>query len=243
MKNPALQHDDRLIPYEIRHKRSVTRRIHLRTAADGSLLVIAPRRMSKRSIHKMLQDRVHKVVSFLVGAQTRLSETPQPAYVDGEEHLFLGENHPLELREPAGCKATVELVDGIIRISTRDRSPARIKRLLEDWYRTRAGDHFAVRMAVLAGRARWLDSETPPIRLRKMKRTWGSCSGKRVITLNTRLVKTPPVCIDYVIAHEICHLQEMNHGRAFYALQDELFPDWRAVRSRLRKKAHIYLVD
>jgi predicted metal-dependent hydrolase len=79
------------------------------------------------------------------------------------------------------------------------------------------------------------------MRLRLMKKTWGSCSAKGVITLNPHLVKAPPQCIDYVIAHEICHLKEHNHGKGFYALQDQLYPDWREAKAHLRDKGHIYL--
>ena len=79
------------------------------------------------------------------------------------------------------------------------------------------------------------------MRLRRMKRTWGSCSSQGLITLNPHLVKAPPVCIDYVIAHEICHLREHNHGKAFYALQEQLFPGWRAAKELLAARGHIFL--
>ena len=55
MRPVYLQHDNQLIPYEVRHKSTVTRRIHLRTGPDGALVVIAPKRMGKRAIHKTLQ--------------------------------------------------------------------------------------------------------------------------------------------------------------------------------------------
>jgi hypothetical protein len=98
-------------------------------------------------------------------------------------------------------------------------------------------------MRLFAEKASWVNGAKPPIRLRKMKRTWGSCSAQGNITLNTRLMKVPPRCIDYVIAHELCHLREMNHGKAFYALQDQLYPNWRVARSHLRDKAHVYLAE
>lgn len=81
----------------------------------------------------------------------------------------------------------------------------------------------------------------PAMRLRWMKRTWGSCSASGVITLNPHLVKAPPACIDYVIAHEVCHLEEHNHGKAFYALQERLCPDWRESKAALAAKSHLYL--
>jgi predicted metal-dependent hydrolase len=62
-----------------------------------------------------------------------------------------------------------------------------------------------------------------------------------VVTLNPLLMRAPPRCIDYVIAHEICHLREHNHGPRFYALQDDLYPDWQKARQHLHDHAQRYL--
>jgi len=241
MKNKALQHQDQLIPYQIRHKPGVTRRIHLRAAQDGSLMVIAPRRMSARDIHKTLQDRVTRVAHFLAGAVDRMHEIPRYQYVDGERHLYLGQRLLLEVRVTSSRQAGVQLTDEGIQICTPDDNPALVKRKLLSWYRVQAAHYFGIRMQCLAANAAWAGGTIPAIRLRKMKRTWGSCSSRGNITLNPRLVKAPQTCIDYVIAHELCHLREMNHGRAFYELQEALYPGWRAARRLLRAQAHVYL--
>ncbi len=241
MKNRALQHQDQLIPYEIQHKAAVTRRIHLRAAQDGTLLVIVPRRMSKRAIHKTLQERVHKVAQFLVGALDRMQETPCYEYINGEEHLYLGQSYPLQVLISADRRSRVRISDQKIQICTADDSLHMIKNKLIAWYRKQAALHFGDRIESIAKSAAWTGGMAPCIRLRKMKRTWGSCSANGTITLNPRLIKAPEVCIDYVIAHELCHLKQMNHSKAFYALQEELYPAWRAAREHLHTRAHIYL--
>jgi len=243
MKSRLLRHEDLLIPYEIHHKSRVTRRIHLRANADGGLMVIAPRRMSKRAIHKSLQERVHQVARFLADALTRLQEIPPCDYIDGEEHLYLGNKHPLSINAVSGGRGSVILADGHIRISTVDASPEALKKKLIAWYRQQAGQYFSARIQAIGKNAPWVQENMPPMRLRKMKRTWGSCSSTGVITLNPRLIKAPPTCIDYVIAHELCHLQEMNHSKAFYALLDMLCPQWHEARAHLRERAHVYLHD
>ena len=241
MRPGYLQHDNQLIPYEIRHKSTVTRRIHLRTGPDGALVVIAPKRMGKRAIHKTLQEQSGWVARFLAEALVRLEELPACEYTDGEEQLYLGENYELEIVDARGQKGWVRLENGRIRISTADRSPEAVRKKLIAWYRQQAWQYFTHRIEAISERAAWTGDEAPPMRLRKMKRTWGSCSARGVITLNPHLIRAPQVCIDYVIAHEVCHLQEMNHGKAFYALQEALYPAWREAKAQLRAQSHVYL--
>jgi predicted metal-dependent hydrolase len=101
---------------------------------------------------------------------------------------------------------------------------------------------FSERLQTMAGRAAWVGNRSVPLKLRRMKRTWGNCSSRGIIKLNTHLIKTPLPVIDSVIAHELCHLEEMNHGSAFYALLERLNPDWRENRSWLRSEGNLYLL-
>lgn len=236
-----LQYNDQFIEYQVHHRPAVTRRIHLELNEDGSLRIIAPRRMSRRAIHKTLQQRVDHVARFLADARSKLRERPMHRYVSGEEHFFLGQNHPLKVVKNPGKRGSVDLLNGQIRVIAPDVRAEAISNRLIRWYRQQALQYFGSRLELISKYASWTRGLAPPLRLRKMKRTWGSCSAAGVITLNPHLVKAPPGCIDYVIAHELCHLQEHNHGKAFYALQEQLFPGWREAKAHLKTQSHIYL--
>lgn len=241
MRPGYLQHDNQLIYYEIRRKSNVTRCIHLRTDPDGALVVIAPKRMGKRAIHKTLQEQSGWVARFLAEALVRLGELPACEFTNGEEQLYMGENYPLEIVDAPGQKSRVNLDDGRIRIITADHSREKVRKKLVAWYRQQAWEHFKQRIEAISKGAAWVTDEPPSMRLRKMKRTWGSCSAQGVITLNPLLIRAPKACIDYVIAHELCHLREMNHSKAFYTLQQSLYPEWREARAHLRARSHVYL--
>lgn len=75
-----------------------------------------------------------------------------------------------------------------------------------------------------------------PIRVRvgDPKSRWGSCSSKGVLTFSWRLVLAPPRVLDYLVAHEVAHLKEMNHGRKFWALVERLHPNYEGARTWLK---------
>ncbi len=74
----------------------------------------------------------------------------------------------------------------------------------------------------------------PEIKVRQMKRRWGSCYyTQNSITLNSKLITKPPICIEYVIAHELSHFVEPNHSKAFYAVLGDIFPNWREYKKIL----------
>ena len=235
----VLNGDGTPIPYRIGHRPRVTRRIHLELYAEGGLLVVAPRRMSQRAIHRTLLRELDWVRSYLERAQVRHSELPQRLYLDGEPQLYLGRDIRLRV-EAAGGHA--QPGEDELRVTVREPGLERTREAVRRWYRKQAAVVFAERLAALVPRAWWVERE-PPLRLRRMKATWGSCSLSGRITLNTHLVKAPLHLVDYVIAHELCHLREHNHGPRFYALQQQLNPHWRSQRAELRERSHLYLQE
>jgi predicted metal-dependent hydrolase len=68
------------------------------------------------------------------------------------------------------------------------------------------------------------------------KSRWGSCSRKKNLNFNYKLIQLPLELADYIVVHELCHLQEFNHGQGFWNLVGETIPDYKARRDELRKK-------
>ena len=73
------------------------------------------------------------------------------------------------------------------------------------------------------------------------KRKWGSCSHRKNLNFNYRILFLPPPLADYIVAHELCHLQEMNHSKKFWSLMEKIMPDWRDRQKQLRR--HVFTVD
>jgi hypothetical protein len=238
----AIRHQGRLIVYEVAHRKRVTRRLHLELNDRGRLRVVAPRRLSRRDIHETLQRSADYVARFLDDARARRAREPRLRYVDGEKHLLLGRHYPLEIRVDPDARKALRWMSDRIRLVFPERPDAdAVRALLLNGYRELALEDFAVRLRETGARAPWVRRKMPALRVRRMKASWGTCSADGIITLNPLLMRAQARCIDYVVAHEVCHLREHNHSPKFYELQDALYPGWQRVRRHLNEHGQRYL--
>ena len=111
--------------------------------------------------------------------------------------------------------------------------PAHQARRLTDWLKDEAQADLAERTAIHAAR---LGVTVKSVKMRSQASRWGSCSSSGNINYNWRLVLAPPFVLDYVAAHEVAHLVEMNHSAAFWATVKRTLPDMERGRAWL--KAH-----
>lgn len=107
---------------------------------------------------------------------------------------------------------------------------AEVELLMTAWYRERALACFRERIAHYAPR---LGVAPPPVKLSNARSQWGSCSRATGIRLNWRLAMFPLHLVDYVVAHELAHLVEMNHSPAFWRTVERIYPGYRSARREL----------
>ncbi|WP_191621226.1 M48 family metallopeptidase [Marinihelvus fidelis] len=227
--------------YRVERRKRVTRRLHLALDDDGELLAVVPRHVGDAAVHRLLVKNVATVERYLRRAQAR--RPPPLEWHDGSMHLFTGRTLPLQLRAQRGRARETEFTDQHIAVYSHQLDEDSVRRTLRAGYLAQARRLFAQRVDTIRAGADWTRGLKIELKLQRMKRTWGTCSSKGVIRLNTHLVKAPPQCLDYVIAHELCHLQVMNHGPEFYRLQDALYPGWQDVRTHLREHGRRYTRD
>lgn len=72
------------------------------------------------------------------------------------------------------------------------------------------------------------------VAIRNQRRCWGSCSSLKNLNFNYKILLLPPHLTDYIIVHEMCHLKELNHGKNFWSLVEEMVPDYRKCVAELR---------
>jgi len=218
--------DARLIDY--RFIRSRRRTIAITVDAAG-LSVRAPLRAPLREVEAFLSQQRRWVLARL----EEWAGVPLPALLRG----VAGERLPL-----VGRMVRLDVSHGPRRVThTGDvlcvsvPAPERRDRVLAQlrtWLRAEARVVLQPRVAHFAER---LGVSPRALELSSARLQWGSCTARGVIRLNWRLVHVEPELADYVVAHEVAHMVELNHSRRFWDLLATLYPDWRAARERLER--------
>ncbi len=103
---------------------------------------------------------------------------------------------------------------------------------LEKWYREQAKDRIGPMVAELS---RLMGLRYNRVTLKSQRTLWGSCSRKRNLNFNWRLIMTPEHVIEYVVIHELAHLRQMNHSPRFWQIVEKHCPAWRERRKWLRE--------
>jgi predicted metal-dependent hydrolase len=106
------------------------------------------------------------------------------------------------------------------------------KEALEKWYRAEAKKHFTRRVAELAALYGFTYNK---ITIRAARTRWGSCSAKKNLSFNWRLMKAPEFVIDYLILHELAHTVVLNHSRKFWQLVATVCPHYEEAKAWLKK--------
>jgi predicted metal-dependent hydrolase len=73
------------------------------------------------------------------------------------------------------------------------------------------------------------------ITIRNSRSRWGSCSAKKNLNFNYKILFLPEELLDYIVVHELCHLGEMNHSKRFWGLVEKTIPDYKEMRKKMRK--------
>ncbi|WP_019528950.1 M48 family metallopeptidase [Dasania marina] len=207
--------------YAIKRQRRKTMALHV--LEDASVEVRVPKWLAKREIERFVSERRDWVSQQQQKRRSVLAK--KPGFQSHAMHPYLGESYPLQIS--AASKNSVSLQAGQFKVSaTLPQDEAHIKKCLTEWYRGQSKTFFVQRLQFYFPQLP-INKKFPQLKVRVMKRRWGSCSSVGVVTLNVELMKYPLACIDYVVVHELCHMLEMNHSRRFYHYLASIFPDWR----------------
>jgi predicted metal-dependent hydrolase len=230
LKDPEI-HQIEDIEFKVVYSRR--RSLGISVLLDASVIVRVPNRTSFKTISRIVREKYRWIIKHRDNYRKKEKTNKYNSYQNGDIHLFRGIESVLKI-EYSG-KPYIRFSDHIIEMGLKEKDdPVAIKKLLYKGYKEEAQTVFPDFMNRALEKCACQAFNPTGLIIRTMKRRWGSCSNKGMITLSTELIKLPDLYLEYVIIHELCHLKHHNHGSGYYKLLSELFPDWKAARKDMR---------
>lgn len=207
-------------------ERSNRRTLSLSVLKDGNVVVKAPITMKDSVINKFIeekQDWIREKLFMVNQVKSKFDDI-----VHYQKFLLYGNRYSLVLDN---IKKT-ETNDKFQIVMSNKTEPDKILKNLKSWYKKVAKQILSERLAFIESR---IKLKSNSFRIGDSKGRWGSCNSRGTICLNFRVIMLPPALIDYVIVHELCHLVEMNHSKAFWNLVSTFLPNVDKLKKAIKE--------
>lgn len=205
--------------------RSRRRTIALEVTPAATVIVRAPLRTSAEYIEEIIQKKRSWILRKMDEVKRR-PLSPHHEYAEGELFLFLGRSYPLHIVENGNI--TIERSD---RLNVSRTLIPDIRNQLKHWYKEEAHKE-------IKARCMWFSLQTchvpVTIRITDARQRWGSCTHKGGLSFSWRLIQAPPEIVDYVVVHELVHIDQPDHSKKFWAKVRKIMPDYEQRRNWLK---------
>lgn len=203
--------------------------ITIRVDSGKKVSVKAPTDLTEGELTRIVKTKT----PWIIDKFQRIAEIKEfgsiKEFISGESFLYKGKL--LRLKVIPSSKEEVYTDTTTIFCKTSQKDPQRVALQLEDWYKQRAKQYLENRIQRFSSKFRKKPSK---VRIRNQSLRWGSCTKNGEILLNWRIIMAPPSVIDYVIIHELAHLQEKNHTEEFWEVVANAMPEYEGKREWLR---------
>ena len=205
-------------------RRSIGMEVHL----EG-LTVRAPRWVTLRDVEGALVERAAWILRSLAQWRARRRDVMPREWKSGAPIAYRGDTLALAVYPARQAGIVADLFHLVVRHPHAHDEHA-LAQSVRDWLKVQAIELVAPRVAHYVAR---LGDQPAKVKLSNARSEWGSCNAKGEIRLNWRLVQLPPPLAEYVVAHEVAHIVELNHSRRFWDLVESLLPGHAVLRREL----------
>ncbi len=221
------------IPYHIVKSKKRRKTLLLTIERDGRVVIRVPYNTAESEIHAFFKRKLSWVKKKIDEKKKRVQDMSHPRrFVEGEKFLYLGEQYPLEIREPGKGRGKLALSHGVFFLN--NDCAKKVREIFIKWYKERACEIFTERVNFYSRKLKLYPKE---IRISSAKTRYGSCTADNKLFFSFRLVMAPYSRIDYIIVHELAHIKIKNHSGRFWRYIEEVMPEYETHKKWLSKNS------
>ena len=231
---------DSTIAYDVVYS-SKRKTVGITVYPSGEVRISAPHRMSHAEVRRLAAEKADWIAKKLREYRADGCHDATKKYVEGEAFLYLGKEYRLHLAEgDHGPLVTLDdrrlnvvLPGGIVR----ELRPELAREAVFGWYRFHAEMAVDKAMGPYCNR---LGILPPYYKVKNLSKRWGSCTAKNLLNFNAKIAMAPLAQLEYVVAHELCHVKVKDHSPRYWALMEAVMPGYETAKDGLRKEGWKY---
>ena len=219
----TFMHKNREIRFNIIYRKRKT--MSLEINRDGIINVIAPNGLDKTFIVNKVKNKSDWIIKKLDEIEVLNNNRYTRSYESGDIFLYLGNEYILEVlvdKTTIGTSVSLENNKLIVRANSNNKDV--IQRALKNWYTDET-------LGIVKERINYyklfFEDTVTSIKIKDQKSRWASCTYKNEILFNLRCSMMPIQIIDYIVVHEMCHMEHRNHSKDFYLAVERILPDYK----------------
>lgn len=219
----TFMHKNREIKFNIIYRKRKTMSLEIKR--DGIINVIAPNGLDKTFIVDKVKNKSDWIIKKLDEIEVLNNNRYIRSYESGDIFLYLGNEYILEVlvdKSIIGTSVSLENNKLIVRSNSNNKDV--IQRALKNWYTDET-------LGIVKERINYyklfFENTVTSIKIKDQKSRWASCTYKNEILFNLRCSMMPIQIIDYIVVHEMCHMEHRNHSKDFYLAVERILPDYK----------------
>ncbi|WP_195946894.1 M48 family metallopeptidase [Paraclostridium bifermentans] len=219
----TFMHKNREIRFNIIYRKRKTMSLEIKR--DGSINVTAPNGLDKTFIVDKVKNKSDWIIKKLDEIEVLNNNRYTRSYESGDIYLYLGNEYILEVlvdKSTIGTSVILENNKLIVRSNSNNKDV--IQHALKNWYTDET-------LGIVKERINYYNlffkDTVTSIKIKDQKSIWASCTYKNEILFNLRCSMMPIQIIDYIVVHEMCHMEHRNHSKDFYLAVERILPDYK----------------
>lgn len=242
MDKITFNYEDKILDVDIIYRKR--KNISIKITPKDRIQIIAPHKVPIKILKETIEKNSSWILSKLDKFKNMDDSFLKRDYVDGEIYYYIGKPHYLKIIKDKNMQNKknynyISIKEEYIEIRTNNWDGEYLKESLKKWYKLKSEEIVMDRLAYLREQSDYFRKIEPNlIKVKEQKKIWGSCNSNKNIYINSKISMLPVEAIDYIIAHEFCHILYMNHSKDFYASVEKIIPNYKEINLWLKKNSY-----
>ncbi len=219
----TIMHKEKEISFNIIYRKRKT--LSLEIKQDGTINVLSPNGVDKNFIINAVKDKGDWILKKVEELEIKNKNKLERNYETGDIFMYLGKEYKLQVVvDKTVTRAEVKIKDENIIIKANSNNKEYIQQNLKLWF---ADETLKIVKDRVNYYSKYFKDNVRAIKIKDQKTRWASCTYKNEILFNLRCSMAPIEIIDYVVVHEMCHMEHRNHSKDFYNAVGKIIPDYK----------------